>query len=106
MDDRLARLLQAYRSGLATIYGARLAAVYLYGSHARGEAHQHSDVDVLIVLDDVPQYGAEIRRTSELTARLSLEYGVSLSRVFVSARDWAISESPFLANVREEAVAA
>jgi predicted nucleotidyltransferase len=106
MTDRLTELLQVYRSSLAGIYGERLAGVYVYGSYARGEAHRDSDVDVLIVLDEIPQYGAEIRRTSELTARLSLEYGVTLSRVFVSARDWAASESPFLSNVRDEAEAA
>jgi predicted nucleotidyltransferase len=40
--------------------GARLKGVYLFGSYARGEAGEESDVDVLIVLDRVESYSQEI----------------------------------------------
>ena len=42
---------------LVRIYGERLRGVYLYGSHARGEATEDSDVDVLIVLDGPVSFG-------------------------------------------------
>ncbi|MBI3323966.1 MAG: nucleotidyltransferase domain-containing protein, partial [Candidatus Omnitrophica bacterium] len=45
-------------------------------------------MDVLVVLDDVEHYGAEVDRTSELTSMLSLQYGVSISKVFVREREW------------------
>ena len=35
---------------LATLYGERLHAVVLYGSHARGDATDASGVDVVVVL--------------------------------------------------------
>lgn len=35
------------------LYGRRLRRVVLFGSWARGEAHEHSDVDVIVVLDRV-----------------------------------------------------
>ena len=38
------------RAALERLYGDRLVKVILYGSHARGEAHEESDVDVLFVL--------------------------------------------------------
>ncbi len=34
-------------------FGARVREVVLFGSHARGEAHEESDVDVLVVIDDL-----------------------------------------------------
>ncbi|MCH6573795.1 MAG: nucleotidyltransferase domain-containing protein [Bacteroidetes bacterium] len=40
------------RAALERLYGDRLVKVILYGSHARGEAHEESDVDVLFVLQD------------------------------------------------------
>lgn len=88
------------------IYGPHLSGVFLFGSHARGEAEPESDCDVLIVLDRVADYGAEIERTSVLVSRLSLEYGISISRVFVPALEWKRRKTSFLENVREEAVPA
>ena len=106
MSGTIRGLLTEIRSGLAALYGTRLRGVYLYGSYARDEADRESDVDVLVVLDRVPNYTAEIERTGVLISSMSLQYGVSVSRVFVSEQDWAGRETPFLANVREEAVPA
>ena len=99
-------LLVAFKEGLERLYGERLEGLYLFGSHARGEAELDSDVDLAVVLDKVPDYGREIRRTSELTATLALEHEVSISCVFMSRADWLRAEGPFLANVRSDAIAA
>jgi type I restriction enzyme S subunit len=104
MNHSLHQLLSALRDGLKSLYGQRLQGVYLYGSYARNEATSESDVDVLIVLDTIRSYGEEVQHTSHLIASLSLEHGVSISRVFVSHDAWATHTSPFLANVQEEAV--
>lgn len=105
MKVDIQRLLPELKLRLRTMYGERLRGVYLYGSYARSEADDESDVDVLIVLDRVPVYGAEIDRTSYLMASLSLEYGATVSCVFSSEQDWVSLRTPFLDNVREEAVA-
>ena len=104
MNGPIPSLLHELKAGLEAIYGERLRGVYLYGSYARDEADEESDVDVLVVLDDVEHYAAEVNRTSELGARLSLHYGVSISKVFLRERDWLRGQTPFLANVREEAI--
>jgi uncharacterized protein len=106
MHDRIKSLLSELKVGLQRMYHDRLHGVYLYGSYARGEADSDSDVDVLIVLDHLERYGAEIERTSHLVAALSLKYEISVSRVFVSQKDWADRQTPFLANAREEAIPA
>ena len=95
------------KAGLVRIYGPRLKGVYLYGSYARQEQHRESDMDVLVVLDQFANcYGNEIDRTGYLVSDLSLKYGVSISRVFVTERDWQMRHTSFLDNVREEAIAA
>ena len=106
MSEKIRRLTAALRQELAHIYGARLRGVYLFGSHARGTADAESDVDVLVVLDHVQHYAAEVDRSGAIVSTLSLEYGVSISRVFVSERNWAEGRGGFLRKVRAEAVPA
>jgi len=91
--------------GLRGLYAERLRQVVLFGSFARGEADAESDVDVLVILDRVDHYAAEVDRTGHLCSELSLEHGVTVSRVFVSEEEWRAGESAFLRNVRQEAVA-
>ncbi len=105
-EAKLKKLLTKLRRGLEDLYGERLDRIYLFGSHARDEATPESDVDVLIVLDKVTDYGREIQRTGHLACRLSLDYEVSISRVFLSSSAWRHRDSPFLSNVRKHARAA
>ena len=100
------QLLTELKTGLRQLYGARLQGVYLYGSYARVSQQAGSDVDVMLVLDRVDHYCAEIDQTGNLTSQLSLKYGVSISRVIVSAHEWRTAQTPFLNNARREGVAA
>ena len=88
MNTKVRSILGELNLRLLALYGERLRGVYLFGSHARDEANEESDADILIVLDRVENYSREIDTTSELTSELSLEHGISLSRVFASEEQW------------------
>lgn len=103
---KLNELLAELKTRLQTIYASRLKGLYLFGSYARGEQDNESDVDVLVVLDDFESYYAEIHRTGQLASDLSLKYGVTVSEVFMKEAQWRYGDTPFLMNVRPEVIAA
>ncbi len=102
IKNRLAEL----KKGLVELYGQRLKAVYVFGSYAGGDYDENSDLDVMIVLSDYQNYGAEIDQSGELVSQLSLDYDISISRVIMKEIQWQRSDTPLLRNIRSEGVPA
>jgi uncharacterized protein len=97
------RLLGTLRAALDEVYGNNLVAIRLFGSYARRQATPDSDVDVLLVLREIDDYGTEVRRVIELFSRLSLEFGKTVVPVFADATRFASGSDPLMANVASEA---
>ena len=104
--SELQSLLKEFKSGLESVYGPRLKGLYLFGSYARHEQVEGSDIDTVVVLEKFEDSAEEVNKTGDLLWRLSLKYGVTVSEVFVKQTDWLHKKSPFLDNVREESIAA
>ena len=51
MPTELQFLLEDYTNDLQKIYGNHLKTVILYGSYARGDYTEESDIDIMILLD-------------------------------------------------------
>jgi predicted nucleotidyltransferase len=49
------RLMHQLRDALHRRFGERLREVVLFGSYARGHAHEDSDIDALVVIDDLTE---------------------------------------------------
>ena len=69
-------IVQDFRDKIHRLYGERLRDVILYGSWARGEATQDSDIDVVVVLQGVVVPGREIDRMIEIITDINLKNGV------------------------------
>lgn len=105
MSRRIRRLLKEFKTNLNRIYGEQLKAVYLYGSYARGENVEGSDLDFVVVLKDFQRRAAEIRRTSELVGNLSLDYEITVSPLFLRENEWETNKFALLRNVKAEGAA-
>lgn len=95
------RLAESVRA----IYGGTLRGVYLFGARASGPAPPQTDVETIIVLDEIDHYGAELERTSHVCAALSNELNLVVSRIFVAEADWIGGSDGPPPRVRAEAVA-
>jgi predicted nucleotidyltransferase len=104
-QKQLRRILRALRKELDMTLGERVEKVILYGSQARGDARDDSDIDVLIVLKDDFKYRTMLKKTSKIVAKLSLDNDVVISRAFASLQQYEQSKMPFLMNVRRDGIA-
>ncbi|PSG97683.1 nucleotidyltransferase domain-containing protein [Thermoplasmatales archaeon SW_10_69_26] len=106
VDADTAAAIEDFNRAAAQRYGDRLDQVILYGSHARGEAHEGSDVDLLLVLEGDVQPGREIDALADPIGEILTEHGVLLSVLPVSVEDYETRESPLLINARRDGVPA
>ena len=67
-------LMQRIKERLQALYGARLRGVVLYGSVARGDNDEDSDIDLLCLLDGPVNPIKEIRPIIDATSAIRHQY--------------------------------
>lgn len=102
--ERIRPILEEFKRELQRIYGPRLKRLILYGSYARGEADEGSDLDLLVVLDRADDPLSERERLSEVIFKLALKHNIVLSVLPIAERDLERPKPLFL-NVKREGIA-
>jgi len=76
----------------------------VFGSCARGEATTESDLDVLVVLDDLTP--TLRRRISEIAWEVGFERGQFITTIVATRRqlEGALGSSPLMRNIRLEGI--
>ena len=101
--DELKNTLNALCEQVPLAVGKELHKIYLYGSYARGDYNQDSDIDVMIIIDneDIDKYADRI---DEITGNICLEQEVLLSTQIASKKDWEKKQSyiPYYNNILRE----
>ena len=99
------RIAQRCKNALEGYYGPRLKGLILYGSVAREQADQDSDIDLLVLLNKPFDYLKELRRIVHLLYPIQLD-----SEQLISAKPAATDEFEheglqLYRNARREGVA-
>ena len=70
---------QAYKM-CGDLFADKLTDAYLYGSYARGDYDDESDIDILVTVDMEPEALAGIRsKVSAINSELSLKHDITVS---------------------------
>jgi predicted nucleotidyltransferase len=104
MSAKIRKILKKFKREIVAIYGERLHSIILFGSRARGDARDDSDIDLLIVLKGDFDYIEMLKRSDDIAAALSLENDIVISRAFTSDKEFKERQTPFLMNVRREGI--
>ena len=100
---RIEPILKEVKNEILKLYGKRLSKMILYGSWARGEATEYSDIDLLIVLKGRMNEKKETDRR-DIIYDLILKYNAEISNFVVSENRYKISNMPFYLNVRNDGI--
>lgn len=104
---QLQLILRAIYNKSTAKFGNRVASVILYGSYARGDYDEESDIDIMVLVNlDKEELSKHRWEMSGLTSELSLDYGVTIS---LHLQDCATFEKfkndlPFYMNVIKEGI--
>ncbi|ASJ02373.1 nucleotidyltransferase [Thermococcus profundus] len=100
--NELEGILREVKAKLQEILGENLVEVILFGSYARGEAEEWSDVDVLVVVRQWPTL-EELDRMAEATNKYAIEKGVVIALIpYVEKSE--MSSDPLILNVMREGI--
>ncbi len=96
-------IVREFKAALQALYGDRLREVVLYGSYARGDYHDESDIDLMVVLNDeeIKTY-RELFRISDIETDFVVKYSVPISPLPVSYKRYKNSMMPVYQNARRE----
>jgi predicted nucleotidyltransferase len=87
---------------LRRLYGDRLSSVLLFGSWARGDAHPESDIDLLVVLDEIDSVWDELRRMDSVLWRHSFDNDTVVTALPVAKREVEERKRPVLVRAQAE----
>lgn len=107
IPSHLGKVIRYYTEGLHTIYGDRLVNVTLFGSYARGDFTDVSDIDVLIVVDLSEEELETFRKAMiHLTFETNLEHDVEIEPIVMNAADYFRFEAvhPLLKEIKKDGV--
>ena len=82
------------------------ADVFLFGSHARGQATEESDWDILILIDKQKENRTIENKYRDLMFELQLELGEAISTFVYSKNDWETRfiHTPLYKNIKQEGI--
>lgn len=106
MEQVVEQIAKEYKKSLQDIYGNDLAELILFGSYARGDQHDESDVDFAVVFrDNHLRTFDDKMKISSLGAKLSLKYGLMVSSLSVSLTKKQTSMQGVYQEIRKQGIA-
>ena len=101
------QILREVYQGCSTVFPVPIRDAYLYGSYARGDYSDESDIDIFLTVDlDWPEISSCRKDVSRIVSALCLDHDVTVSVTVNPARLFTQfgEDLPFYRNVKTEGI--
>ena len=96
-----ALIIKDFTETMKNHYGDRLSKIILYGSYARGDFNEESDIDFLVLLNDEEvRTSKEILNTYKLLYHLTLENNIEISMSAASQKNMNLPQRLFIVSLK------
>lgn len=107
MSHKLSVLLESYREEVAQVLGKGFTKMILYGSYARGDFKQDSDMDIMILVDVKPEeISVYADKVYDINYDFEMQYGMEINPSVQSIQiyeQWKVVY-PFFMNIEKDGV--
>ncbi len=97
-------VLRRVKEHLNNVYGDRIKRVVVYGSFAKGEADEESDVDIAVVVADELNPNKIENSLDSLLFQILMEKGELITVLVIPESKFTTYNSPLILNIKEEGV--
>lgn len=107
MPNSIRNIVYTFSFQLRKLLGDKLSKIIVYGSYARGDYHEYSDVDVMILVKMSDEEIKQIENTIyDMVFDIQMETGVDITPIIKNEDqyEYRVDVLPFYRNVRDEGV--
>lgn len=102
IPQRIKTVLTEVKRLLKSIYGDALKDIILYGSYARGDFTEGSDIDLIILLKDMKEPVVERKKYFDAIWELDLKHDTVISIIPFREEDYRTRRLPLVLNAKRE----
>ena len=107
MPNKIKDLLELYKEEIDKLGREHLEKIILYGSYARGDFHQDSDIDIMILVNDLDDSLVEYEnKVDDLTYDFNCKYGTEIMPIVKNIDQFEYWKNAYMfyKNVDQEGV--
>jgi predicted nucleotidyltransferase len=104
MKKQILETINKLKEQFSDQYQERLSQIVLFGSQARNEAEDESDIDLLIVLKGEVNPVLEIKKNNAWICNFCLETDELINCIYLSEKQFQTQNTPLLRNIRKEGI--
>lgn len=105
--NELSSILNNMCKAYHDVYGTNIVNILLYGSYARGDYNNDSDIDIVAIVNG-ERYALQKKlvRVWDVSSDLELEYGVIVSPTVIPLNEFILYKDilPYYRNIEKEGI--
>ncbi|RJS79011.1 nucleotidyltransferase domain-containing protein [Methanophagales archaeon] len=97
-------ILEKVKKSLKKTYGKQLKGIILFGSYARGDSTEGSDIDIIVLLERMEDPVAEKEKFFDAIWQLDLKYDTVISVLPFDEYQFKMRRLPVILNAKKEGI--